>query len=98
MTRSIFKVSRHQARTAGAEGGGAAGQQELSQQQKEIISATYKLIRDKDIMDPKEYRDNLKSLSLIESKLRRRRENWSIAWSVAARSMSARIGSNSANT
>ncbi len=53
----------------GGGSGGAAGQQELSQQQKEIISATYKLIRDKDIMDPKEYRDNLKSLSLIESKL-----------------------------
>ncbi|MGA2264695.1 MAG: DUF4175 family protein, partial [Acidobacteriota bacterium] len=49
--------------------GGAAGQQELSRQQKEIISATYKLLRDKDSTDPKEYRDNLKSLALIQSKL-----------------------------
>jgi hypothetical protein len=66
-------IQSQQGQNAGGGGsggsGGAAGQQELSQQQKDIISATYKLIRDKDTLDPKEYRDNLRSLALIQSKL-----------------------------
>ncbi len=49
--------------------GGAEGQQRLSEQQKEIISATYKLLRDKETMDPKEYRDSLKTLTLVQSRL-----------------------------
>jgi hypothetical protein len=61
--------SQQRGGNAGDGSGGAQGQQELSQQEKEIVSATFKLIRDKDTMDPKEYSDNLKSLSLIQSRL-----------------------------
>jgi hypothetical protein len=58
-----------QQRGGGDESGGAQGQQELSEQEKEIISATFKLIRDKETMDAKTYSDNLKSLALIQSRL-----------------------------
>ncbi len=50
-------------------GGGEEGQEALSRQQKEIISATFKLIREKSNMDPKEYSDSLKSLALVQSRL-----------------------------
>jgi hypothetical protein len=56
----------------GATPGGGQGneeQQELSRQQKEIISATFKSIRDKDEMESKEYQDNLRSIALIQSRL-----------------------------
>jgi hypothetical protein len=49
--------------------GGAQGQQEMSLHENDIISATYKLIRDKDTMDPKKYADDLKALALAQSKL-----------------------------
>ena len=44
-------------------------QEALSKQQKEIISATFKLIREKDRMASKEYIDDLKSLALVQSRL-----------------------------
>jgi hypothetical protein len=50
-------------------GGGESGAENLSRQQKEIISATFKLIRDKDKMDAKEWVDSVKSLSLVQSRL-----------------------------
>ncbi len=56
----------------GAMPGGGQGdeqQQELSREQKEIISATFKLVRDKDAMQPKEYQDDLKTLALVQSRL-----------------------------
>ncbi len=50
-------------------GQGEEGQEALSKQQKEIISATFKLIRDKDQIDFKEYLDSLKALALVQSRL-----------------------------
>ncbi len=49
----------------GEEGAGEA----LSGQQKDIISATFRLIRDRDKMAPKEYTDGLKALALVQSRL-----------------------------
>lgn len=51
------------------------GQEALSRQQKEIISATFKLIRDKDRMAGKEYVDGLKSLALVQSRLQAQAQN-----------------------
>jgi hypothetical protein len=48
---------------------GNEGQEALSRQQKEIISATFKLIREKNRMESKEYQDSLKSLALVQSRL-----------------------------
>jgi len=56
----------------GAPGGGGGGNgagEALSKQQKEIISATFKLIRDREKMVEKEYVDSLKSLALVQSRL-----------------------------
>jgi len=44
-------------------------QEALSKQQKEIISATFKLIREKDRMAAKERADGLKSLALVQTRL-----------------------------
>jgi hypothetical protein len=52
------------------EGGqGGEGQEALSRQQKDIISATFKLIREKDRMAQKEYADDVKSLALVQGRL-----------------------------
>jgi hypothetical protein len=51
-------------------GAGNEGQEALSRQQKEIISATFKLMREKQRMDSKEYQDGLKTLALVQSRLR----------------------------
>jgi hypothetical protein len=53
----------------GGGGGGGEGQEALSRQQKEIISATFKLLRDKHLMEDKEYTDDLKSLALVQTRL-----------------------------
>ena len=54
----------------GAVPGGEGGAEEaLSRQQKDIIAATFKLIRDGDSMDAKEYKDGVKSLALVQSRL-----------------------------
>jgi len=50
-------------------GGGGEGTESLSRQQKEIIAATFKLIRDKELMDSKEYSDGLNALALVQSRL-----------------------------
>lgn len=53
----------------GPAGGGDGSQEALSKQQKEIVAATFKLTRDKEKMDSKEYSDSLKSLSLVQTRL-----------------------------
>jgi hypothetical protein len=55
----------------GEQGQGQEGenQEGLSKQQKEIISGTFNLIREKDRMASKEYLDGLKSLALVQSRL-----------------------------
>jgi hypothetical protein len=50
-------------------GQGGEGQEALSRQQKEIISATFKLIREKDRIAQKEYADDVKSLALVQGRL-----------------------------
>ena len=51
------------------EGAGQEGQQAMGLQQKEIISATHNLIRDKDGMPREEYSDTLQSLALVQDRL-----------------------------
>jgi len=62
-------IQNQQGGGPGGGGGGESSQESLSRQQKEIIAATFKLIRDKNKMDPKEYVDSLKALSLVQSRL-----------------------------
>src|SRR4029079_8104128 len=53
-------------------GGGGAGQQvcELSRQQREIVSATFNVIRDKPKLKAEKYRENVVFLNLAQAKLR----------------------------
>jgi hypothetical protein len=64
----IYKQSQ-QAGGGGGGGGQGESQDALSAQQKDIISATFKLIRDQSLMVPKEHQEDLKSLALIQSRL-----------------------------
>ncbi len=64
-----FEQKYMQNQQGGGPTGGSEGQEALSRQQKEIISATFKLIRDKVQMDPKEYVDGLKALALVQGRL-----------------------------
>ncbi len=59
----------------GAGGQGDEGQEALSRQQKEIIVATFKSIRDKERMASKEYLDGLKALALVQSRLQAQTQN-----------------------
>jgi hypothetical protein len=54
----------------GAVPSGEGGAEEaLSRQQKDIIAATFRLIRDGDSMDAREYADSMKSLAVVQSRL-----------------------------
>ncbi len=64
-----FEQKYTQSQQGGMPGGGDSGQEALSRQQKDIISATFKLIRDKDKMEAKEYLESLKSLALVQNRL-----------------------------
>jgi hypothetical protein len=66
-----FEQKYVQNQQAAPPGGGQEeeSQEALSKQQKEIISATFNLIRGKDRMESKEYRDGLNSLALVQSRL-----------------------------
>ncbi len=65
-----FEQKYTQSQQAPPQGGsGGEPQEELSKQQKEIISATFNQIRDKEALDPKEYLDNMEALSLVQSRL-----------------------------
>ena len=68
-----FEQKYFQNQQAGSNSQGSSGedgaQESLSKQQKEIVAAIFKLIRDKDEMDPDEYVESLKSLALVQSKL-----------------------------
>lgn len=63
------KYTQSQQAGGGAGSGGEEGQEALSRQQKDIISATFKLIRDRSQMDPRDYAANLKALALVQSRL-----------------------------
>jgi hypothetical protein len=65
-----YRQSQQQSMPGGEQGGeGNGGQQQLSRQQKDIISATFKLIREKERMDPKEYLDGLESVAEVQGQL-----------------------------
>jgi len=65
-----YTQSQQGARPGGEGGGeGEGGMDSLSRQQKDIIAATFKLVRDKSVMDPKEYADGLNALALVQSRL-----------------------------
>src|SRR5207249_3798658 len=67
-----FKAATSQGGGGGG-GGGGAGQMNvdaLSQQQRQIISATHNIVRDKKAMTPAKLRENLVVVSLSQQKLR----------------------------
>src|SRR5436309_3215068 len=57
---------------AGGGGGGGGGQQvgQLSQQQREIVAATFNIVRDKAKTKPEKFRENVVFLNLAQAKLR----------------------------
>src|SRR6185295_11090928 len=66
-----YKPAQSQAQGGGG-GGGGAGQQvgQLSQQQREIVSATFNIVRDKAKTKPDKFRENVVFLNLAQAKLR----------------------------
>src|SRR4051794_7175768 len=65
-----YKPSQSQA--GGGGGGGGGGQQvgQLSQQQREIVAATFNIVRDKAKTKPDKFRENVVFLNLAQAKLR----------------------------
>ena len=67
--RKDFKPAQSQAQMGGGGGGGNdVGQ--LSQQQKEIVAATFNVVRDKAKISAEKYRENVVFLTLSQGKLR----------------------------
>jgi Domain of unknown function (DUF4175) len=66
-----YKPAQSQAQGGGG-GGGGGGQQvgQLSQQQREIVAATFNIVRDKAKTKPDKYRENVVFLNLAQAKLR----------------------------
>jgi hypothetical protein len=69
-------------------GGGGGGQQvgQLSQQQREIVAATFNIVRDKAKTKPDKYRENVVFLNLAQAKLREQVEE-------LAQKLKSRLGS-----
>ena len=65
-----YKPAQSQAQMGG--GGGGGGQQvgQLSQQQREIVAATFNIVRDKAKTKPEKFRENVVFLNLAQAKLR----------------------------
>src|SRR6185436_12536422 len=61
-----------QSMAGGGGGGGGAGQEvgQLSRQQREIVSATFNVVRDKPKMTAAKFRENTVYLTLSQAKLR----------------------------
>lgn len=64
-----FEQRYIQSQQGAAPGGEGGAEEALSRQQKDIIAATFRLIRDGDRMDVKEYADGMKFLALVQSRL-----------------------------
>jgi hypothetical protein len=64
------KYTQNQQGGGGGGQGGGGGEEALSRQQKEIVSATFKLVRDKSQMEPKEFAEGLKALALVQGRLK----------------------------
>src|SRR5438552_17166961 len=67
-----FKKDYKPAQSQAGGGGGGGGQQvgQLSQQQREIVSATFNIVRDKAKTKPEKFRENGVFLNLAQAKLR----------------------------
>jgi hypothetical protein len=65
--RKDFKPAQSQAGGGGG-GGGDVGQ--LSEQQRQIVAATFNTVRDKPKLSPEKYRENVVFLNLAQAKLR----------------------------
>jgi len=67
-----FKKDYKPAQSQAQMGGGGGGQQvgQLSQQQREIVAATFNIVRDKAKTKPDKYRENVVFLNLAQAKLR----------------------------
>ncbi|PYR22114.1 MAG: hypothetical protein DMF98_20890 [Acidobacteria bacterium] len=67
-----FRKDYKPAQSMGGGGGGGGGQQvgELSRQQREIVAATFNIVRDKAKTKPEKYRENVVFLNLAQAKLR----------------------------
>ena len=65
-----FKPAQSQAQGGGGGGGGGNDVGQLSQQQKEIVAATFNVIRDKAKLSAEKYRENVVFLTLSQGKLK----------------------------
>ncbi len=70
-----FEQKYTQNQQSGMSGQGGEREEALSKQQKDIISATFRLIREKSRMESKEYQDGLKSLALVQTRLQLQAQN-----------------------
>jgi len=70
-----FEQKYTQNQQGGMQGGDGEREEALSKQQKDIISATFKVIRDQGKMPAKEVLDGLKSLALVQSRLAGQAQN-----------------------
>jgi len=66
--RKDFKPAQSQAGGGGGGGGAEVGQ--LSEQQRQIVAATFNTVRDKAKLAPEKYRENVVFLNLAQAKLR----------------------------
>ena len=64
-----FGMEYFQGQQGGGGGGGDDSASALSNRQKEIIAATFRLIRDKDVYGPGEYSDNIQAVAESQSTL-----------------------------
>lgn len=69
-----FEQNYRQADQGGQPGAGSP-ESALSQRQREIVAATFKLIRDRQTFTPKEYSENLATLALVQARLREQVES-----------------------
>src|SRR5207253_2418635 len=65
-----YKPAQSQAQGGGGGGGGNQQVGELSRQQREIVSATFNIVRDKAKIKPEKFRENVVFLNLAQAKLR----------------------------
>src|SRR5205085_2031644 len=68
--RKDYKPAQSQAMAGGGGGGGQNSVGQLSQQQREIVAATFNAVRDKAKTKPEKYRENVVFLNLAQAKLR----------------------------
>src|SRR6185295_10669912 len=65
-----YKPAQSQAQGGGGGGGGGQDVGQLSQQQREIVAATFNVVRDKDKLKADKFRENVVFLNLAQAKLR----------------------------